>query len=107
MSLRLLPMIYRRGGQHCTHNSITWPQPAPVPRSKLKPAHRPASLPVDQKHMSLVGLEEEILPPPPQCNEERKQATSLLGQDIFLIGAAVGCRHGIQNAVLDQIAQPR
>ena len=55
---------------------------------------------------TLIGLEKEIPAPLAKRDQQRKQALPFLRQHIFLIGAAVGGRHGIHDAVRDEIAQP-
>jgi len=68
--------------------------------------HRLPARAVDEPDMGLAGREKIILTPLAQGDEQREQGPPLAGEPVFQV-SAVGGRHGLENPVIEQIAQPR
>jgi hypothetical protein len=84
-----------------THDRILRFENMAILGAKLQFSYWKAALSIDQKDMSFVGTEEEVLAPLPEGNQERKQTAAFLRQDIFPIGTAVGRRDSIHDPVSD------
>src|ERR1700744_5434123 len=86
------------------HNGIFRIQHLSVLGAWLKLWHWPP-FGIRQNDVRLARLEEEFLAPLPERYEQWKQRPPLRRQDIFLIGASIGCWHGLHDAVRQKMTQ--
>src|SRR5829696_2735621 len=69
-------------------------------------ANRLTRFPVNEDGGDLVRALVEFLAPLPQGDQDREYAAALRRQPIFLISAAVSGGRGLQDALIDQRAEP-
>src|SRR4029453_5788687 len=75
-------------------------------RMEFQLANRPTFFLVDENGGDLFRPRVEFFAPLPQGNQDREYTSALRRQQIFLIRAAVGGGRGLQDALIDQCAQP-
>src|SRR5712692_8239561 len=88
------------------HFGIAIAEQAAVLCTEFEFSHRSAFVAIDQQGWEATAIAGKFLAPLPQRDQHRKYPAPLRGQQIFLIGAAVGGGRRRQDAALHQGTQP-